>query len=313
MSFWFPPRRLNNTPQDILSQIKLFQPGKNSTIPNVRNLEAFFGTLRRRLEGLDRQRDREAYFSTVRENARQTREKILKFLMIRRTRTEIEKYYGEDLKQQGLKFPEVANPEPLFYKFNKTENEVFNETIRSLTHDFKYARYTPLAYYTGERDEHEVQSQRNLAKFMKILTVKRLESSFTAFLSTLGRFIHTYERVIAEFHKGHVFISKKHIGKIFELLESDDQEGIDRLLEEEKAEKLSAKDFKPEFITDLENDLKALKTIRDHWKKVTRDPKWESFRDILKKDSATQNRQAHHLHRVQGNRRLSRCENPRRS
>ena len=39
--------------------------------------------------------------------------------MIRRTRTEIEKYYGEDLKRQGFKFPEVANPEPLFYKFNK--------------------------------------------------------------------------------------------------------------------------------------------------------------------------------------------------
>ncbi len=274
---------LNNTPQDILSQIKLFQPGKNSTIPNVRNLEAFFGALRRKLEGLDRQRDREVYFKTVQENARQTREKILKFLMIRRTRTEIEKYYGEDLKQQGLKFPEVANPEPLFYKFNKTEGEVFDETIRSLTHDFKYARYTPLAYYTGDRDKHELQSQRNLAKFMKILTVKRLESSFTAFLSTLGRFIHTYDRVIAEFHKGHVFISKKHIGKIFELLESDNQEGIDRLLEEEKAEKLSAKDFRPDFVTDLENDLKALKAIRNHWKKITRDPKWESFRDILKK------------------------------
>jgi superfamily II DNA/RNA helicase len=273
---------LNNTLQDILSQIKLFQPGKNSTIPNVRNLEAFFGALRRRLEGLDRQRDREVYFRTVQENARQTREKILKFLMIRRTRTEIERYYGEDLKQQGLKFPEVANPKPLFYKFNKTEGEVFEETIRSLTHDFKYARYTPLAYYTGDRDEQEVQSQRNLAKFMKILTVKRLESSFTAFLSTLGRFIHTYEHVIAEFQKGSVFISKKHIGKIFELLESDNQEGIDRLLEEEKAEKLSAKDFSPEFTTDLENDLKALKAIRNHWKKITRDPKWESFRDILK-------------------------------
>ncbi len=118
---------------------------------------------------------------------------------------------------------------------------------------------------------------------MKILTVKRLESSFTAFLSTLGRFIHTYERVIAEFHKGHVFISKKHIGKVFELLESDDEEGIDRLLEEEKAEKLSAKDFLPTFITDLENDLKALVKIRNLWKKITRDPKWESFREILKK------------------------------
>ncbi len=274
---------LNNTPQDILSQIKLFQPGKNSNIPNVRNLEAFFGALRRRLEGLDRQRDREVYFRTVQENARETREKILKFLMIRRTRTEIEKYYGADLKQQGLKFPEVANPEPLFYKFNKVEAEVFDETIRSLTHDFKYARYTPLAYYTGERDEQEVQSQRNLAKFMKILTVKRLESSFTAFLATLSRFMVSYERVIAEFRKGHVFISKKHIGKIFELLESDDQEGIDRLLEEEKAEKLAAKDFRPEFIADLENDLKALNAIRSLWTQVTRDPKWESFRAILKK------------------------------
>ena len=276
---------LNNTPQDILSQIKLFQPGKNSTIPNVRNLEAFFGALRRRLEGLDRQRDRDAYFSVVKENARETREKILKFLMIRRTRTEIEKYYGADLKQQGLKFPEVADPEPLFYKFNKVEAEVFDETIRSLTHDIKYARYTPLlpGYYAGERDELDVQSQRNLAKFMKILTVKRLESSFTAFLSTLSRFILSYERVIEEFHKGHVFISKKHIGKIFELLESDNQEGIDRLLEEEKAEKLSARDFLPAFITDLENDLKALKAIRSQWKKVTRDPKWESFRAILKK------------------------------
>ncbi len=274
---------LNNTPQDILSQIKLFQPGKNSTIPNVRNLEAFFGNLRNKLEGLDRQRDRDMYFKIVKDNARQTREKILKFLMIRRTRTEIDKYYGADLRKQGLKFPEVVNPEPLFYKFNKTEGEVFDETIRSLTHDFKYARYTPLAYYTGKRDEHEVQSQRNLAKFMKILTVKRLESSFTAFQLTLDRFIHTYERVIAEFKRGQVFISKKHIGKVFELLESDDDKGIDRLLEEDKAERLSANDFRPEFITDLENDLKALKAIRSQWKQVTRDPKWEAFRTILKK------------------------------
>lgn len=274
---------LNNTPYDILSQIKLFQSGKNSTIPNVRNLETFFSGLQRKLKGLDRQRDRDVYFKTVQENARETREKILKFLMIRRTRTEIEKYYGEDLRKQGFKFPEVANPEPLFYKFNKIENEVFNETIRSLTHDFKFARYKPLEYYEGDRTEQEIQSQVNLAKFMKILAVKRLESSFTAFLSTLGRFISSYERVIAEFHKGHVFISKKHIGKIFELLEFDDQEGIQRLLDEDKADKLSSKNFKPGFITDLQSDLKALKAIRIDWKRVTRDPKWESFREILKK------------------------------
>lgn len=274
---------LNNTPQNILSQIKLFQPGKNSTIPNVRNLEAFFGGLRNRLRGLDRQRDRDAYFLAVRENARQTREKILKFLMIRRTRGEIEKYYGEDLERQCLKFPEVADPETLFYKFNETEAGVFDETVRSLARDFQYARYTPLSYYTGSRDGREVQSQRNLAKFMKILIVKRLESSFCAFLSTLDRFTHTYERVIEEFRKGRVFIGKKHVGKIFELLESDDQEGVDRLLEEEKAEEYPARDFRPEFIADLETDLEVLRAIGDSWKKITRDPKWESFRAILKK------------------------------
>src|SRR5260370_38954365 len=122
----------------------MVKPGKNSTSPNVRKLETFFSGLHRKLKGLDRQHDREAYFKTVQENARETRERILKFLMIRRTRTEIEKYYGEDLRKQGIKFPEVANPEQLFYKFNKIENEVFNETIHCLSHEFNYARYRQL-------------------------------------------------------------------------------------------------------------------------------------------------------------------------
>lgn len=67
------------------------------------------------------------------------------------------------------------------------------------------------------------------------------------------------------------------------MLESDDQEGIERLLEEDKAQKLSAGDFLPAFIADIENDLDALRAVQKHWKKVTRDPKWEAFRAILKK------------------------------
>src|SRR3984893_15873114 len=155
---------MNNTPRDILSQVKLFQNGKNSTIPNVRNLEGFFSNLEKNLKGLDRQRDREQFFATVQANAKATREQILKFLMIRRRRTEIAKYYGDDLSAQNLKFPEVADPQPLFYKFNKSENEIFNETIRLITHGFSYARYQPLVYYVGKRTEQQLQSQRNLAK-----------------------------------------------------------------------------------------------------------------------------------------------------
>lgn len=272
---------LNNRPGDILSQIKLFQNGKNSTIPNLRNLEVFFSGLDQKLQGLDRQRDRDIYFQTVQANAKATRENVLKYLMIRRTRTEIEKYYDEDIKRQGLKFPVVDDPQPLFYKFNKTENEVFNETIRLLATEFTYARYRPLTYYEGKMDVRELQGQRNLAKFMKILIVKRLESSFHAFRLTLERFLQSYERVIEEFKKGNVYISKKHIAKVFELLEDDNQEAIEQLLADEKAERLAAKDFSAMFIRDLEADRRILRQIQKLWENVHRDPKWESFRDLL--------------------------------
>jgi superfamily II DNA/RNA helicase len=272
---------LNNRPRDILSQIKLFQNGKNSTIPNLRNLEAFFSALEKKLEGLDRQNDRERYFQVVQANAKATRERVLKYLMIRRTRTEIQRYYGDDMLQQGFHFPAVEDPQPLFYKFNVVESQVFDETTRLIASAFKFARYRPLTYYEGGDTGGEIQGQRNLAKFMKILMVKRLESSFYAFRLTLDRFIHSYERVISEFRKGHVYISKKHINKIFELLDEDSQDAIEILLAEDKAERLDAKNFSPEFITDLEADFKTLKHIQTIWKAVHRDPKWESFCDIL--------------------------------
>ena len=275
---------LNNTPRDILTQVKLFQNGKNSTIPNLRDLEDFFTRLEKNLNGIDRQRDRDQYFKMVQANAKATGEQILKYLMIRRTRNEIMKYYGDDLKLQGFKFPDVADPQPLFYKFSKTENEIFNETVRLLTMDFKYARYKPLAYYEGDRAEREVQSQRNLAKFMKILMVKRLESSFHAFRLTLDRFVRSYKQVVEQFREGHVYISKKHIGKIFELLESDDQEGIERLLEEDKAQRLEAKDFNADFIRDLAADQEILTKIHELWQRIKRDPKWEEFSDRLRAD-----------------------------
>ena len=275
---------LNNTPRDILSQVKLFQNGKNSTIPNVRNLEAFFTRLEKRLNGLDRQADREQYFATVQANAKETREQILKYLMIRRTRGEIMKYYGEDLTLQGLKFPDVSDPQPLFYKFNKTENDIFIETVRLITRDFTYARYKPLTYYEGKREHREAQSQQNLAKFMKILLIKRLESSFHAFRLSLERFIRSYGRFIEEFHKGNVYISKKHINKIFELLETDDQEAIDRLLDTDRAERLAAKDFNVDFLRDLEADRAILKKIETLWEQIKRDPKWEAFSEVFRKD-----------------------------
>ena len=158
----------------------LFQKAKKSTIPNLPDLEGFFSRLEQKLKKLDRQKDYGRYITTVKDNAREIREKVLKYLMVRRTRTEIERYFSDDITKQGLKFPIVEKPTPLFYELNEKEDDIFNKTIELITQKFKYTRYMSLLYYTGTIDQLEKQSQKNMGRFMKILLVKRLESSFTS-------------------------------------------------------------------------------------------------------------------------------------
>ena len=277
---------LNNTPLDILSQIKLFQNAHKSTLPNpkVRDLERYFKKLQNKLKGLDRQKDKEEYLKIVKENAEDIRENVLQYLMVRRTRNNIVKYYHKDLKTQKLKFPEVDDPKPIVYHFDEELDRIFNKTVELIIKEFRYARYTPLLYLKEEITQPEEISQKNMGRFMKILLLKRLESSFFAFKQSVGRFIYSYKRFIGEYGKGNVFVSKKHINKVFEFLENDDEESIQKLIEEEKAYKYQSKDFRPEFINDLEHDLKLLQRIDDLWKGITQDPKLDKFVELLSKD-----------------------------
>ena len=274
---------LNNTPLDILSQIKLFQNAHRSTLPNpkVRDLEKYFKKLQNRLKGLDRQKDKEEYLRIVQENAEDIRKNVLQYLMVRRTRSSIIKYYKKDLEQQGLKFPEVMDPEPIVYHFDEELDKIFDETLKLLINDFKYSRYTPLLYLKEGISQPEELSQKNMGRFMKILLLKRLESSFFAFKQSIKRFIHSYERFIEEYKKGYVFTSKKHINKILDLLERDDEEAVQKLIDEEKATKYPAENFSPEFINDLEHDFRLLNHIDEMWKKVESDPKLEKFINLL--------------------------------
>ncbi len=284
---------LNNTPNDILSQIKLFQSAKKSTIPNVSNLEGFFGRLEKTMTKLDRQKDHDKYLQTAKENARAIRESVLKYLMVRRTRQEIANYFADDLKKQKLKFPEVENPEPVFYQLDEKENSVFSKTVVFIAQQFKYARYTPMLpeYYTGKDkpDQLEIQSQKNMRRFMKILLIKRLESSFHAFQKTINRFIKTHELFLNELGKGNVYVSKKYANKIFELLDNDDDEAIQELLDRDKAKQYPAEDFTDKLKDDLVNDLKILRQIRELWNSVKRDPKMLAFAKILSRHPVLKN------------------------
>ncbi len=280
----------NNAPKDILSLLKLFQKTRKSTIPNLPDLEGFFSGLDKKLKKLDRQKDYVQYINTVKENAQEIREKVLKYLMVRRTRKEIEKYFGEDIKSQNLTFPNVEKPVPLFYELNDTEDEIFNKTIELIANKFKYARYMPMLYYEGKVDQLEQQSQRNMGKFMKILLVKRLESSFFAFKNSVDRFLRSYEMFIKEFDTGNVYVSKKHTNKIFELLESDDDESVQRLIDEGKAERYASSEFKKgirdNFLRDdLQHDHDILLEIKKLWHHIDRDPKLLKFLKELSTNS----------------------------
>lgn len=275
----------NNTPRDILSLLKLFQKPKKSTIPNLPDLESFFNGLEKKLKTLDRKKDYVKYIKTVRDNAHEIREKVLKYLMVRRTRTEIEKYFCRDMQQQKLSFPEVKKPVPLFYELDETEDGIFNHTIELIAHKFTYARYMPMLYYKGKVDQLEAQSQKNMGRFMKILLVKRLESSFYAFKKSLDRFIYSYEMFLRELDNGYVYVSKKYTQKIFELLESDDDEAVQQLIDVGKAEKYESKDFEEKLRSDLKHDLQILMNIKEMWQKVDRDPKLLKFARELSRNS----------------------------
>lgn len=278
----------NNTPRDILSLLKLFQKAKKSTIPNLPDLESFFNGLEKKIKKLDRKKDFDEYIKAVKANAREIRNKVLDYLMVRRTRKEIEKYFKKDIKEQGLKFPEVVKPEPLYYELNNKEDDIFNKTIDLIANKFKYARYMPMLYYTGKITQPEELAQRNMGRFMKILLVKRLESSFFAFRNSINRFIHSYEMFIKELDNGYVYVSKKHINKIFELLENDDDEAVQRLIDEGKAEKYESKDFREKLKNDLEHDHAILQEIKSLWQNVKRDPKLLKFKAELDKNIVLQ-------------------------
>ncbi len=274
----------NNRPSDLLAQIRIFQKGKQSTLPGLPNIEAFFGRLNSMVDPALREEDFDAYIQQTKEIARQIRSRVLRHLMVRRTRTEIVNFFEDDLKSQGLRFPFVEPPRALYYRMNWHESKIFDATLALLQNEFSYTRYAPMLYYKGTITEMERQSQRNMMRFMKILLVKRLESSFFAFRKTLGRFIRSYEFFIKLYDEGDVYFSRKHLHKIFDLIEAGDDEGVEKLLIEGKAEKISADMFDPALRAALAADLKTLIRIRTDWEGITRDPKLEEFIAQLKSD-----------------------------
>ena len=187
---------LNNKPEDIRNQLYLFQDSKQSTL-EVGNLQHFFRPLIDKYNKLKKERDQVKIAQGVKEIYEEIRTKVLEPVIVRRTRTDIKNTpsYLSDIKEQGVSFPEIIPPKPVLYVLNEEISQLYDETLK-LVKDTKkglgYYRYQAIKFMSDEAKKqyrkatnvNASQADRiseQLAVIMKILLVKRIDSSFHAF------------------------------------------------------------------------------------------------------------------------------------
>lgn len=270
----------NNDIEDLLSELKLFQIPKKSLIPGVSDLDSYFKRRQRRLKAL--KKGTPEYLEELGKISSEIREDILKYVMVRRTRSEIVNYFSKDIEERGLSFPDIAIPNSLTYYLGDQLESVFDETV-ALLQQFSYARYIPFLFLKRQLTALEEQQQKNVRAFMKVLLVKRLESSFYAFKLTIDRFVDSYIKFIEMFDSGKVYISKK--VNVFDYLDSDREDELLNMVETEEVIGIASDDFKESYRELLDNDFHIIQKIKRLWAGVDDDPKLDAFVDELKNNS----------------------------
>ena len=273
----------NNSPSDILAQIKLFQNSHDSTIPNVRDIEHYFSLIRRRLDKYDMQTDREEYEAENNRVTKQIREDILKYLMVRRTRHDIDKYYKKDLKKHSLEFPVVNEPILKYYSFDKNLSKKYDTTLKIITEELTYAKYTPLStkYLIHPEDTHDDVS---MGGFIKALLFKRLESSLYAFNKSIDNCIRTHKQTIDTLKDMNVYyISNNYNKNIYQMIENEDLDQIEDNINKGNIRQIHIDEFSKQFLRDLQSDYESFKKIRDIWRDVDDYPKEQLLINLLNK------------------------------
>ena len=279
---------MNNTPADIYYQILMFQDPRHCTIDGVPNLTAFFSPL---VVEFRKMRKQEQFdIKQFKKLAERVRDRVIKPLTVRRTRTDIEGVprYHQDVNG----FPKVAKPIKKEYELNDHLAKLFKEAMQILDKHLTYARYQAIAYLKPEAsnglyDNAEVIS-RSLAGIRKNGLVKRLESSFYAFRKSLENFRQANENMLTMWENDKIFIAPDmDINQLYALGYTDDE--IEEKLNEKaevnpKNAVFRRDDFQPEYIDMLHKDQQLLDEMWLEWEYISDDDdsKFAKFDDLLK-------------------------------
>lgn len=283
---------LNNRPEDIANLVYLFQDSKNSTL-EIGNLQNFFRVQIDAYRKLKNENDLKAVQAGVKKIYERIRTKVIEPLIVRRTRTDllVHKQYSEDLENQGIKFPIVKEPKKIFYQLEPHLEALYDKTIFVLsdeTQGLTYNRYRAIGFLKQPKKSKYKQADMisgQLARIMKTLLVKRIDSSFFAFKQSLERFMLATKAMVTMFENGKIYIAPNlpvsdmiNEGKEEELLNLI----IEKSMEDPTIEICEPDDFEYNFLPGLKNDYELLKDLNNDWKKITEDPKLEVFVEYLK-------------------------------
>lgn len=283
---------LNNRPEDIANLVYLFQDSKSSSL-EVSNLQNFFRVQIDAYKKLKKESNIKVVQAGVKRIYERIRTKVVEPLIVRRTRTDLmeHKQYSEDLSKQGIKFPAVKEPEKIFYVLDPFLDELYDKTIRVLSHPTEgltYNRYRAIGFLKPHLKNKYKQADMissQLAKIMKTLLVKRIDSSFYAFKMSLERFMMATKAMVTMFENGKIYIAPNlPVSEMINQGKEDELEVllIEKSLEDPTIEICEPDDFEHAFLPGLKNDYELLKQLNKDWKKIDYDPKLDIFIKYLK-------------------------------
>lgn len=286
---------LNNRPNDIRNLIYLFQDAKKSTL-EIGNLQHFFRPLIDKYEKLKKEKDRRIIGVEVKKIYEEIRVKTIEPLVVRRTRTDLRNTpeYWNDILEQGLTFPNIAPPNQILYQLDDDLNKLYDDTLRILKDTqkgLKYYRYQAIRFLPPEI-KNKLFNMRadliseSLAYIMRVLLVKRIDSSFYAFKKSLGRYQQANLAMLKMIENDNIYIAPKI--NVNEFILNDQEDELEKILEEANDPNLiqvfHREDFSGDFIEGIAHDQSILDDLVDRWKKVDYDPKLEEFIKRLNKE-----------------------------
>jgi len=250
----------NNSPFDVYSQIKLFHHEDETNIPiTPPNLREFMNEVV----------DKKISFQS-----------LLQRLLIRRTRAHIKKYYpDEKINGKPIIFPKRNIPEPISYSIEKVYHNMYDEILGHFK-ELTFARYNLYSYvkreYKDKSPYQELQNAgKNLRGFIKILLLKRIESSIFAFKSTINNLIRIHNNYLYAIDKLDLLPIGDEVQKLIYSAEDMTDDSLDFNGELEKIiscskDKYEISAFKiGNLKSDLNNDLKVLEKINLIIKNIT--------------------------------------------